>query len=285
MLRQAAFYSLLTLTLLLSACVAKNKYVALEANLGETEAQLKQRSDSLSEAQAHNAELQVENARHLRTIQDLTLNLGQAQATIREREASIQALKHNLEEAESTVRQRDRVIEDLRANLNQTEAVVRQKETTISELDKTRHEIESSLKNQIAQKDVKIEEIEGKLKVTFVDKILFDSGRTDINKRGKEVLLTLAKSFAQDPDKNIVVEGHTDNVAIAYPLRQRFPTNWELSTARAATVVRFLQEEGNIAPERLTATGYSYYNPVAPNDTEESRSQNRRIEIILVPKR
>jgi len=68
-------------------------------------------------------------------------------------------------------------------------------------------------------------------------------------------------------------------------LRDRFPTNWELSTARATAVVRFLQDDGGLNPERLTASGYSYYRPVASNDTEEGRSQNRRIEIILTPPR
>ena len=75
----------------------------------------------------------------------------------------------------------------------------------------------------------------------------------------------------------------TDAVDIGYPLRKRFPSNWELSTARAASVVRFLQEKANIKPERLTASGFSFYRPVAPNDTEDTRGQNRRIEIVLVP--
>ena len=161
--------------------------------------------------------------------------------------------------------------------------MVEEKESTISELDKTRREIEMNLKEQIARKDVKIEEIEGKLKVTFVDKILFDSGSTKIKDQGQDVLLTLAESIVSDADHKIVVEGHTDNVKIGGLLQQKFPSNWELSTARSATVVRFLQEKANIEPERLTASGFSFYQPIASNETEETRSQNRRIEITLVP--
>ena len=173
----------------------------------------------------------------------------------------------------------------LKDTIGALETDVEQKEQEVSELAKTRMEIESSLKEQIAQKNIKLEEIEGKLKVTFVDKILFDSGSVTIKPEGQEVILKLADSFRNTEDKNITVEGHTDNVQIGAALLDRFPTNWELSAARATAVVRFLEEKGNIAPERLTASGFSYHQPVATNDTPEGRKENRRIEIILVPVR
>ena len=173
----------------------------------------------------------------------------------------------------------------LKDTIGALETDVEQKEQEVSELAKTRMEIESSLKEQIAQKNIKLEEIEGKLKVTFVDKILFDSGSVTIKPEGQEVILKLADSFRNAEDKNITVEGHTDNVQIGAALLDRFPTNWELSAARATAVVRFLEEKGNIAPERLTASGFSYHQPVATNDTPEGRKENRRIEIILVPVR
>jgi chemotaxis protein MotB len=176
-------------------------------------------------------------------------------------------------------------IAGLKMQLEQEKLSVQQKEKEVSELDKTRKEIESSLKEQIAKKDIKLEEIEGKLKVTFVDKILFDSGSVMIKTKGQEVLLKLADSFRDSRDQNIAVEGHTDDVQIGSALLDRFPTNWELSAARATAVVRFLQEKGNIAPERLTASGFSFYRAVATNETPEGREQNRRIEIILVQER
>jgi chemotaxis protein MotB len=176
-------------------------------------------------------------------------------------------------------------VEGLKTELKQKQIAVQQKEGEISELERTRREIESSLKDQIAQKDIKLEEIEGKLKVTFVDKILFDSGSVMIKTKGEEVLLKLADSFRDNKNQNIAVEGHTDEVQIGPALLDRFPTNWELSTSRATAVVRFLQEKGNIEPQRLTASGFSFYRPVATNDTPEGRKQNRRIEIILVPVR
>ncbi|NIS38372.1 OmpA family protein, partial [Candidatus Saccharibacteria bacterium] len=101
--------------------------------------------------------------------------------------------------------------------------------------------------------------------------MLFDSGSVTIKPKGQEVLLKLADSFREGKDQNIVVEGHTDNVQIGSALLDRFPTNWELSAARATAVVRFLQEKGNIAPERLTASGFGFYRPVATNETPEGR--------------
>jgi chemotaxis protein MotB len=205
---------------------------------------------------------------------DLETRSNDMQAQLQQDNKNLQAQNNRLSQT----------IEALKSDLKQEQTTVQQKDREISELDKTRTEIEASLKDQIAQKDVKIEEIEGKLRVTFVDKILFDSGSVRIKPEGQEALSALADSFRDNKDQTIVVEGHTDDVKIGIALQNRFPTNWELSAQRATVVVRFLQEKGNIEPERLTASGYSFYKPVAPNDTEEGRAQNRRIEILLVPK-
>ena len=206
-----------------------------------------------------------------------------------EKQAQLELDKENLQAQISNLNSEKKrhldMIAGLEGELKQEKMTVQQKEKEVSELDKTRRDIETSLKDQIAQKDIKLEEIEGKLKVTFVDKILFDSGSVKVKPEGQEVLLKLSDSFGDSEDQKIAVEGHTDNVQIGSALLDRFPTNWELSTARATAVVRFLQEKGNIAPERLTASGFGFYQPVAENETPEGRKQNRRIEIILVPER
>ena len=196
---------------------------------------------------------------------------------------NLESLEAKCNDLEDKNLQLSRDIEKLRLELEERESVIEQQNTVISELDETKQKIENGMKEQIEAQEIKIEEIEGKLKVTFVDKILFDTGSVEINQRGKEVLLTIAGSLKENENQNIVVEGHTDDVPIGMVLKDRFPTNWELSAARATAVVRFLQDNGGLKPERLTASGYSYYRPVASNDTEEGRSQNRRIEIILIP--
>jgi chemotaxis protein MotB len=173
----------------------------------------------------------------------------------------------------------------LREQLRLKESTIDEQTKVIRQLHATKKKIESSLREQIEAREIRIEEIEGKLKVTLVDKILFDTGSVLINKRGKEVLSDLADSIRGNKDQNIVVEGHTDDVPIGLGLVEKYPTNWELSAARAIEVVRFLQEKGWLEPERLAASAFSYYRPVAANDTADGRRQNRRIEIILLPER
>jgi len=148
-------------------------------------------------------------------------------------------------------------------------------------LDDTKKTIETSLKDQIAAREIEVVEENDRLKVIFVDKILFDSGSATINDRGVELLRIMAGALAPSQGQNIVIEGHTDNVPLSAGLKKRFPSNWELSTARAAAVAHFFQEVAGIDPLRLSARGYSFYRPVAPNTSEEGRRQNRRIEIIL----
>jgi len=132
--------------------------------------------------------------------------------------------------------------------------------------------------------EVKLEQLAGRLKVTFVDRILFNSGSAEINAEGRQLLSTLAESLKHST-QNIIVEGHTDNVPIGPELREKYPTNWDLSVARSAAVVRYLTGKPGIAPQRFAACGYSYYKPVASNETEKDRQKNRRIEIILASQR
>ena len=138
------------------------------------------------------------------------------------------------------------------------------------------------IEKEIKQKSFKNEY--HKLTVNLMDKLLFDSGRADIKKEGREVLDKIAKNLLNKyPERAIRVEGHTDNVPIGGELKNRFPTNWELSNARATSAVRYLQDHGGVDAKRLTAVGYSQYHPIASNDTPEGRAKNRRIEIILAP--
>lgn len=174
-------------------------------------------------------------------------------------------------------------VERLAGALEKNKSVIRLQNKVIGLLDDTKKTISTSLKDEIAAQQIELVETENTLKVIFVDKILFDSGSAKINQKGKALLLAFAESIRQQKDQCILVEGHTDNMPLGPSLKARFPSNWELSVARAAAVARFLHEEGRLQPQRLSARGYSFYRPVASNKTAEGRRQNRRIEIILSP--
>ena len=174
-------------------------------------------------------------------------------------------------------------VDRLNNDLEKKKSVIKLQDKVIRLLDDTKKTISTSLKEEIAAQEIELVETENTLKVVFIDKILFNSGSVEINQKGKKILLVVADSVRANVDQNLMVEGHTDNKPLGPTLRERFPSNWELSAARAAAVVRFFQKEGKLQPERLSAHGYSYFRPVASNQTLEGRHQNRRIEIILRP--
>jgi chemotaxis protein MotB len=117
----------------------------------------------------------------------------------------------------------------------------------------------------------------------MVDAILFDSGKAEVKPEGQAILQKIVSIVKDVKDRAIRVEGHTDNVPIIGMLAKKYPTNWELSAARAINVARTLQEQG-IDPAQLSTAAYGEYKPVAGNDTPEGKAKNRRIEIVLVPK-
>jgi chemotaxis protein MotB len=174
-------------------------------------------------------------------------------------------------------------VEQLNNDLQKKKSIIKLQNKVIRLLDDTKNTIATSLKEEIEAEEIELVEMEDTLKVVFIDKILFDSGSVEINEKGQKILLVVADSIRAHKDQNLLVEGHTDNTPLSPALKERFPSNWELSAARAAAVVRFLQKEGQLQPERLSARGYSYYRPVSSNQTKEGRHQNRRIEIILGP--
>jgi chemotaxis protein MotB len=161
--------------------------------------------------------------------------------------------------------------------------ISRAKEEEIARVKGTYDELAAGMKAEIEQGQIRITQLADRLSVSMVDKILFPSGEADISPEGLKVLERVGKVLNNTGNKIIRVEGHTDNVPIHPRLQKQYPTNWDLSAARATNVVRFLQEKAGIAPERLQAVGMSEYKPVASNQTPAGRGQNRRIEIALIP--
>lgn len=137
---------------------------------------------------------------------------------------------------------------------------------------------------EVEQGKITIQQIRDRLRITVVDQVLFESGSDEITEEGKEILNKVGSALRGVRDREIHISGHTDNIQIGPSLRGRFTTNWELSTLRATSVIRYLVDHAGISPHLLTAVGHAYTRPVADNDSDEGRSQNRRIEITLYPK-
>lgn len=151
----------------------------------------------------------------------------------------------------------------------------------LTELERAKQELDRRLRDEINDKEVKVEMLEKGLVITFVAEVLFDSGKDKLRASSLPKLAKVSRVIENVvPDLNIGIEGHTDNVPIKY---SGWQSNWELSAHRALSVLHYLTSKGT-NPERLSATGYGEYRPVAPNTTKVGRQKNRRVEIVILPK-
>jgi chemotaxis protein MotB len=175
--------------------------------------------------------------------------------------------------------------------LDMKEKLLREREASLDEMrdiiarqDSITRRLNSILRNSLLgfnSDELSVEIKNGKVYVSMSDKLLFRSGSVTVEEKGKEALKLLGDVLGKNPDIDILVEGHTDNVPIKTSV---FKDNWDLSVVRATTIVRILSGEYQIAPTRLTASGRGEYFPKSDNDSQDGRARNRRTEIILSPK-
>lgn len=147
---------------------------------------------------------------------------------------------------------------------------------------KQQEQIEASLRKEIADQQVEIEQLKDGIRVSMSSDLLYGSGAVDLHPDGEAALNKVAPQFAAETYE-IDVVGNTDNVPIGAALNGRYPTNWELAGERAAVVVRYLQAKG-VDPSRMRAISAGQYHPVGSNDTAAGRARNRRTDIVLRPR-
>jgi chemotaxis protein MotB len=144
----------------------------------------------------------------------------------------------------------------------------------------TYQKLDTQLQTEVKADQVQIQQLQDQVKVTIVNEILFPEGGWELNRAGEQTLDKIIPTLKTLEHQRIEVDGYTDNVPIGPELKSRFPSNWELSTARATDVVRYLASKG-VDPSLLSATGFGDTHPVASNDTPQGRAKNRRIELVL----
>jgi chemotaxis protein MotB len=166
--------------------------------------------------------------------------------------------------------------EEQKANASAEQAAAAQKQAA------TYKQLDTQLQSEVKADQVQIQQLQGQLKVTIVNQILFPEGGWELNRAGEQTLDKIVPTLKTLENQSIEVDGYTDNVPIGPELKSRFPSNWELSTARATDVVRYLVSKG-VNSNLLSATGFGDTHPVASNDTAEGRAKNRRIELVLKP--
>jgi chemotaxis protein MotB len=237
------------------------RIVALEKQIADTEARLRDTETKLATALAEKTKL-------LKDVDDSTALVG-------ELKKRLQKLGQNVEKLTSEKGQLAHGLEEARVRLEE----LRKQKAAAEARAQVFRSLVTKLRSMIDAGQLKVVIRDGRMLIALPNDVLFDSGKTAVKPDGKAALARVAQVLAGIADRKFIVAGHTDSVPIH---SERFPSNWELSTARAVEVTRFLLANG-MKPAALAAAGYGEFDPVAANDTAEHRALNRRIEIVLQP--
>lgn len=262
------------LILFSSSCVSTSTY----------DAQV-QKADSLQKVLqgviGEKNQVSASNAGNLAIIADLNEEIRICKEKVRTLEQQVeQATKSSSEEIKGLLTQLEKAEEDLferESKLRELQSLIKQRDSSMNAL---RERVEQSL---LGFKDsgLEIEVKNGKVYVKMSNQLLFKSGSTVIDQRGRDALSQLATVLSQQTDISVMIEGHTDNKPIN---NARIADNWDLSVLRSTEVARILTIENGIDPKRIIASGRSEFMPTDEADTQEARAKNRRTEIILSPK-
>lgn len=200
-----------------------------------------------------------------------------------EQHQELEKTRNEVKQLRGVVEQTHAQADSLRAKLSESFSEIQSLQKEKDEAAKAQKSLESEMRSALESKDITISQLQGKLTVNILDRILFDSGEAVLKPEGEAVLMQIAQILAQYPKRQIQVIGHTDNVPIRSTRWGRYASNWELSTARATAAVRFLCEKAGVDPHQLGALGYGEFHPIAENSTPEGRARNRRIALVVLP--
>jgi len=221
------------------------------------------------------------------TFKKMETQKNQEISTLQQNKADLEKQRAALEEGNKGLKQQVDTLTQQNEVIKKDVGALEQEKAALVAADQQRRQqyeaLVQGLSKEVEKGQLQVKQYKNMLSVDLAEKIFFDSGKATLKKEGKEVLKKVGDALKGYENKIIRVVGHTDNVPLAKSLQATFPTNWDLSVARATNVVRYLQEVG-IPPERMVPSGRAEYDPVAPNDTPEGRQKNRRIEIMLLDK-
>ena len=191
-------------------------------------------------------------------------------------------LRKENESLKQEVARLTQVEQDYGDKLRETQGLSEQEKRQLeAEMELIEFQLNSRLEDQVQRNEVLIQKVKDLTVIKIGEESLFPSGEAYLTKKGTRVARELAKTLEQFPGFHVTVEGHTDPLPIGKSLKSKYFSNWELSTARATNLVRYLVYGLKMDPSRLSAAGYAQYRPIASNDTKKGRAQNRRIRIVV----
>lgn len=252
-MKKYLFY--LPLIFLFPGCVAKKLL---------TQSQLESSNLRMDSTRLSNQILKLQD--EMATLNNKIANLSNRNSQLGEQSANQQS---QLSETEKTLQRQQQRLQQLQALLAQQK----------NQADQLKNKMTEALKG-FNSNDLSVVQKNGKVYVSLSENLLFPSGSAIVNPKGVDALSRLAAVLNLNADVAVNIEGHTDSI----PIKARFKDNWDLSTARANSIVRILVDSYKVDPVRVIASGHSFFDPLDTNSTPEGRARNRRTEIILSPK-
>jgi chemotaxis protein MotB len=297
-MRSSSYFSLsliIPLFLLSSCLVSKKKYDILNGKKSALEAEKADCQDQLTKSQAEvarlndqitglNTQMDTLNSR-ITGLSTVNKNLQAEHEKYKDQsKAQTTVLNKSLSQREKDLIESEKKVQQLQNDVQEREAKVKELEKVLADKDKAVNELKNNVSKALLnfkEKDLTINIKNGKVYVSLSEQLLFKSGKTDVDAKGKEALKKLAEVLKNQADINIMVEGHTDDVAISGGT-PGLKDNWDLSVLRATEIVRILTAAG-VDPQKVVPAGRGEFSPVAEGKTPEARQKNRRTEIILTP--
>jgi chemotaxis protein MotB len=261
---------------LLSSCVPTKKFNASQTALQSARNDSAALARKVSDLQADIAKLQQQVADHLKTIDSKSQHISEQEQQIDKLSKDIADLNKDASNKQSLLTKSGQELVSQRKKLEQLQALMDQQRKAIEEIRKKMADALTGFKSN----ELTVATKNGKVYVSLQENLLFPSGSAVVNPKGKEALAKLAEVLNINPEITVDIEGHTDSI----PIRGKYQDNWDLSLARAASIVRILTIDYKVNPERVVASGHSQYEPVQTNSSAEGRALNRRTDIILSPK-
>lgn len=268
---------------LLSSCVPTKKFKASQSALQSARNDSASLAQKVSKLEGDIKQLNQQIADHLKTIDSKSKSISEQEEQIDKLSREISDLNKEkvklINDASSKQSQLTKSGQELltqRKKLEQLQALMDQQKAAIEEIRKKMADALNGFKSN----ELTVSTKNGKVYVSLQENLLFPSGSAVVNPKGKEALAKLAEVLNVNTDITVDIEGHTDSI----PIRGKYQDNWDLSLARAASIVRILTIDYKVTPERVVASGHSQFEPIQSNSTAEGRAQNRRTDIILSPK-
>jgi len=295
---------------LLSSCVSMKKYNQMAANYQDCEKTVQTLKDQNQSLSIQNTELQSKIDKQLKdnqelsgkmdetnkNLESLSLNNQRLNQTNTELEAQLKSLKagssveiarllDKLLQTQADLQKREDILKSAQNELEQRSLRMKDLETALQQKDEAVKQLRQKVMDALVgfnNKGLTIQEKNGKVYVSLDEQLLFKTGKWEVDPKGQQALSNLAEVLGQNPDINVMVEGHTDNV----PMRGsgEVKDNWDLSVMRATAVTRILLKNKAIEPKRITSAGRGEFFPIDEANTPEARKKNRRTEIILTPR-